>query len=268
LFAAMRRALVLAGVVLAGLLAMVPALARPRLLSRPKKNSSDDSVKAKFGDLGELNFGSGPKDGVPKCLGELTFTGSFTFTGENEYVNFEADRARGSTFGSAKKGCRGARRPVAARRAVEAGGEEEAALLIHTPRPFPVRSMLVVEGEKDHHRIVAFSAFEQETTEGMRIARGAQALGGGSSFTWNLKAGTAHVDPQRRSPARDLRTPSRRQATVERLVAGAAARWAAVPARGERFSGTADRRLAARLSPSRGGDRYRAGAWPPRTQRS
>lgn len=76
-----------------------------------------------------------------------------------------------------------------------APAEEEASLLVHTRRSLPIRSMLVIEGEDRHRRLVAFSALEQERREGMRISRGAEAVAPARAFVRDLKAGTAHVDP-------------------------------------------------------------------------
>jgi hypothetical protein len=99
---------------------------------------TDDTVKARFGRLGELDYAFTPTRGGGRCaeLGAGTYEGTFSFTGENEYVKFEADRASATVLGP--------------------------------------------ESEKD---------------EGMLIARGAQALAPSRDFTWNLKAGTAHISP-------------------------------------------------------------------------
>lgn len=236
----MRRALVLVGVLLAGLCATAPALAvaaeapirdakfelrehgfRVSLKSEIGEEKvvlgldrhgevavyetdaeiTADTVKARFGQLGELDYTFTPTQQVG-CTGfaEGTFGGTFDFTGENEYVKFEAPRARGTFLGTSKQGCKEARRVAAGSRragseAKREGTEDEASLLAHTALPLPARSMLVFEGEAKHRRLVVFDAFQQEKREGMLIARGAETTGPPRDFTWNLKAGTARVDP-------------------------------------------------------------------------
>ena len=163
---------------------------------------TEDTVKARFGRLGELDYTFAPAERVGPCseFAVGTFEGTFAFTGENEYVKFEADRARGTFLGAPRKGCKEARHARAALRrapsgAKREGAEDEASLLVHSRPPQPIRSMLVLESEGKHQHRVLFSAFEEEKTEGMLIARGAQVVAPGRDFTWNLKAGTAHIDP-------------------------------------------------------------------------
>jgi len=167
-----------------------------------KAEYTGDTVKARFGRLGELEYTFTPDRRAGPCaeFAVGTFEGNFAFTGENEFVKFEADRARGSLLEPPKVGCKEPRRARAASRrapsgARREGAEEEAALLVHSRLPLPVRSMLVFETEGEHGRRVFFSAFEQEKAEGMLIARGAQVVAPRRDFTWNLKAGTAQVDP-------------------------------------------------------------------------
>lgn len=73
--------------------------------------------------------------------------------------------------------------------------KDEASLLAHTALPLPTRSLLVFEGEAKHRRYTFFDAFQQEKVEGMLVARGAETAGPPRDFTWNLKAGTARIDP-------------------------------------------------------------------------
>ena len=235
----MRRALVIAGVMLAGLLAAAPAPAAAA--EAPVRDAkfelhedgflvtmkseigeekvvltlwrhgevayyevpaelTDDTVKARFGQLGELDYTFTPAGRAGPCseFANGTFEGMFTFTGENGYVKFEADRAPGFFLGVPKKGCKhapGRRRAVASTQKEPRTAKDEASLLVHTPRVQPLRSMLVFEGEAKHRRDVFFSAFEYEKEEGMLIARGAQTVGPRRDFTWDFKAGTARVDP-------------------------------------------------------------------------
>jgi hypothetical protein len=235
LFAAMRRALVIAGVMLMGLLAAAPAAGAPIrdakfelreggflvavkieiseeeivltlyrhgevAVYKAGAEYTDDTVKARFGQLGELDYTFTPAKPARACgeLTEGTFEGTFTFTGENEYVKFEADRASGTYLDEAKS-CTEGRRAAAGSRAAatpkRGPAEEEASLLVHSHLPLPARSMLVFETEVKHRHRVFFSGFEQEKAEGMLIARGAQVVAPPRDFTWNLKSGTAHADP-------------------------------------------------------------------------
>jgi hypothetical protein len=161
---------------------------------------TDDTVKARFGKLGELDYAFTPARGAGRCaeLGGGTFEGTFAFTGENEYVKFEADRASATVLGRGSNKCKEGRRAAIASRRAEAkreAAEDEAALLVHSRLPLPIRSMLVFEIEEKHRRSVYFSAFETEKEEGMLIARGAQVAARPGAFRWNLSAGTAHVAP-------------------------------------------------------------------------
>jgi hypothetical protein len=234
-FVAMRRALVLAGVIVVGMLAMVPALAPAAEAPIRKvefkfhadgflvtmKNEvteekveltffrhgevayyvvpaeiTEDTLKARFGRLGELDYTFTPTRSGD-CAG--AYEGTFDFTGENDYVSFEVGRLRGTLDGPATKSCKppGGRkvRMHTTTETEEAHGDEEASLLAHTGRPLPVRSLVVFEGESKGRRRVLFSGFEYEEEEGMTIARGAQAAGPPRDFTWNLKAGTARIAP-------------------------------------------------------------------------
>jgi hypothetical protein len=241
LFAAMRRALVIAGVMFAGLLATAPTVASAAgapireakfelhedgFLVAVKSEIAEekitltfarhgevavyqvaaeftaDTVKARFGQLGELDytFTPGSRPGVCGGFVEGVFEGTFTFAGENEFVTFEAPRARGTFAAAGTQGCKESHR---AKPTVRAPGSEakpepakdEATLIAHTTHARPLRSMLVFEGEGRHARLVFFSAFEYERTEGMLIARGAQTAGPRRDFTWDLGAGTARIDP-------------------------------------------------------------------------
>lgn len=162
---------------------------------------TEDTVKARFGQFGELDYTFTPGLRAGPCSGFATgtFEGTFDFTGESEYVRFEAPRARGTMLGAPNKGCEGGRRAVAAprRAAAEATREvadDEASLLGHSAPPWPIRSLLVIELEAKHWHRVLFDALQNEKVEGMLVARG-EAVAPRRDFTWNLKAGTAHVAP-------------------------------------------------------------------------
>jgi hypothetical protein len=163
---------------------------------------TEDAVKARFGRFGELDYTFTPAPHAGPCseVAAGTFEGTFDFTGENEYVEFEAPSARGTLRGAPEKGCRDGRRATAAPRrpaaeATREAVEDQASLLGHSAPPWPIRSLLVVEFEAKHRQRVLFDAFRGERVEGMLIGRGAQAVAPRRDFTWNLKAGTARVAP-------------------------------------------------------------------------
>lgn len=163
---------------------------------------TEDAVKARFGRFGELDYTFTPAPHVGPCSEVVTgtFEGTFDFTGENEYVEFEAPSARGTMRGAQEKGCRDGRRASAAPRRAAAEAtrevvEDQASLLGHSAPPWPIRSLLVVEFEMKHRQRVLFEGFRGERVEGMLVGRGAQAVAPRRDFTWNLEAGTAHVAP-------------------------------------------------------------------------
>jgi hypothetical protein len=165
---------------------------------------TEDSLHARFGRFGELDY-TFTEDPVSKdCrgLGKGTFNGTFTFTGENDFVHFEADRARGTLFATGSPGCKegpGPRlssphfRPGAAAPG-RAKPVEEVTLSAHS-RKLPIRFLLVFTTEYKGREQAFFNAFRQEKLEGMVIARGVQTSGGLGTFRWDLDAGTARLDP-------------------------------------------------------------------------
>jgi hypothetical protein len=252
LFAAMRRALVIAGVMVAGLLALAPGLATAAssppgrevpleeelefieekedvIFSLPVEGFTvsvfaedndgdqtaalsisrdwltsaylvpatitDDSVKAKFGNLGELNFHFGPKKGLRKCLGVLTFTGNFAFTGESEYIHIDADEAEGAKVG-------GEFEPCGDFEEEEGGGIVAVDDSVHLEavagsfKHGSGRRVTVDEWRtRGSRRTVTITASQIEEKEGMRIGRGATLRTRAGSFRHNLKAGTATLKP-------------------------------------------------------------------------
>lgn len=246
----MRRALVIAGVMLAGLLACAPAQATAASSPHPREEAlpeeefefiepeevtfslsvegftadvlvedngveqtatlvisrdgltstyqvpaiiTDDSVSAKFGGLGGLDFDYGPRKGARKCLGKLTFTGSFDFVGEGGYVHIDATEVQGAKEGGeffpctdfeGEEGFLEVGEPVDLEAA--AGSVERAAgrqVIAEDRRP---------EGRG---RWIEISASQVEEKEGMRITRGAEVRARPESFRHDVKAGTATVKP-------------------------------------------------------------------------
>jgi hypothetical protein len=166
---------------------------------------TEDTVKARFGRLGELDYTFTPKEHAGPCeeFGVGIYEGSFAFTGENEYVHFEVDRARGSLIGPATKGCReglGPRRPStpSARGAVveeEPVPKDEATLSVSSSRHLPTRYLLASDLKGKRGMRAWFNAFQAEKVEGMLVERGAQVIARPSAFSWDLVAGTARVSP-------------------------------------------------------------------------
>jgi hypothetical protein len=247
LFAAMRRALVIAGVMLAGLLALVPALAtaasspsreeapleEPEFfeaeeltftlsvegfavdvvvedngieetatltISRGDLTSTyevpamltGDSVSARFGTLGAFDLHFEPKKGARKCLGRLIFTGSFTFTGENDYVHVDADRAEGSRLGGEFFTC-GSEDEEGFLEVDESVGLEAIAGSVKRGAG---RQVTAEEwGPGGHRREVRVAASQVEETEGMRIARGALVHARRGAFRHNVYLDTATLKP-------------------------------------------------------------------------
>jgi hypothetical protein len=241
LFAAMRRALVLAGVAVASLAAAAPASAREverevtfdlpvkgftalldttdndddvtatLILSRgpqvayyttPAKVTAD-RVTAHFGTLGELDFHYALKrKGSIRCAGsedgEANFDGTFTFTGENDYVHLEADHAEGYfQVYPEPKTCprtRLARRVVPYHPPYSSEGATLHARAGSLARRV-LRELIVSDGGgRGPHRIGVFAALAEER-EGMTITRGVQLAARSSAFRWSLQKGTATLRP-------------------------------------------------------------------------
>jgi hypothetical protein len=165
---------------------------------------TEDSLQARFGRFGELDykFTEDPTSTDCRGLGKGTFNGTFTFTGENDFVHFEADRARGTLFATGSPGCKegpdprvpsphfrpGAAAPGRARAVEEV-------TLSALSRKLPIRFLLVFTTEYKGRPQVFFNAFREEKLEGMAIARGVQIVAGLGTFRWDLDAGTARLDP-------------------------------------------------------------------------
>jgi hypothetical protein len=241
----MRRALVLAGVLFAGLLVAVPALAAvagreverelafsldaegftvqvfvsnndgdvnaTMILNRgpqvayyttPAKVTAE-RVTAQFGKLGELDYRFAPKrNGSVDCNGaeggEAVFEGTFDFTGENGYVQIEADHAEGSfQIYPEPKNCPQKR---LARRAVPyhpSYSDEGATLHARSGSRAEgrIREVIAFDGGRHGPHRVAFYAVLAEVREGMTVARGVQLTAKSGAFSWNLEKGTATLRP-------------------------------------------------------------------------
>jgi len=234
----MRRALVIAGVMFAGLLAAAPVLATTKEAPLPEEEIvgleeevtftlrvegfsvnvfaegdagdqtatlsisrgglttayrvpatiTDDTLAARFGSLGEVKVHFAPS---PKCRGYPAFTGSFTFTGEDEYVRVDAGSAGGV---GAFVAC--SDEELEEGGIVAAGDEVHLGAVAGAFKRGSGRRVTVDEYEEfDGRPDIYISAFRIEKAEGMRISRGATLRAGRDSFHHNVKAGTATLRP-------------------------------------------------------------------------
>jgi len=170
--------------------------------STPAKVTAE-RVTARFGGLGELDYGFAPKrNGRIDCdgseEGEAVFEGSFAFTGENGYVHFEADRVEGSfQIYPEPKSCPQTR---LARRAVPyhpSYSDEGATLNARAGSRAKQRMreiMVFDDGEQGSHKVFLFATLG-ERREGMSVARGVQLTAGSGAFRWNLEKGLATLRP-------------------------------------------------------------------------
>lgn len=171
-----------------------------------------DRFIAKFGAFGELDYTFRPKGkGSLECLGasdtenEAELDGTFTFTGENEYVHVDAPHAEGQMhLYPVPKQCAQARGARATRNAVRRavpyspyGGEGATlhAITGHRRGSLAAREVSLYDaGGNGPHRISILAAVGEEL-EGVDIARGVQMTASSSAFHWNLAAGTASLRP-------------------------------------------------------------------------
>lgn len=152
---------------------------------------SDHSLTAKFGTLGELNFEFVPR----KCEGGLAFEGSFTFTGENEYIHIDADRAIGSFGEQAFTAC-GPLGPLDFSKIRRITSDVHLEATAGPSRRGVKRRVEAFEDRSDDGRAtVKISAFRSERREGMTVGRGAIVGARHEAFRFNLDAGTATLRP-------------------------------------------------------------------------
>lgn len=240
----MYRALVLAGVLFAGLLAAVPSLAagaereverelafgleaegfsvqvfvsnndgdvsatlilyrgsQVAYYSTPAKVTAE-RVTARFGSLGELDYHFASKrNGSIECSGaeegEAVFEGTFDFTGENGYVQIEADHAEGSfQIYPEPKNCPQKRLARRAARYHPSYSDEGVTLQAKAGSPAKrgVREIIVLDDGHRRHKVAVFATLA-EKREGMTVARGVQLAAGSGAFHWNLEKGTATLRP-------------------------------------------------------------------------
>lgn len=166
----------------------------------------EDSVRARFGRLGSLDFSFAPGrgEGPVGCSTEEegwqrgTFKGALVFHGEHHYANVDVRHASGwlQTYPADCGGSAGraaSSRTVA--RASAATAETGVLLEASTSYRLPVRTLYcTIENDPDGVK-AAFSALREERREGMLIFRGGQVRGGAALFQWDLGNGTARIEP-------------------------------------------------------------------------
>ncbi|HKT82889.1 MAG TPA: hypothetical protein VJQ84_03530 [Solirubrobacterales bacterium] len=170
--------------------------------STPAKVTSE-RVTARFGSLGELDFRFAPKqNGKVVCTGaeegEAVFEGTFVFTGENGYVQIEADRAEGSfQIYPEPKNCPQGRLAQRAASYHPSYSDEGATFAARagSRAKASVREITVFDqGRRGPHKVFV-DAYLVEAREGMAVARGVQLAAGSGAFHWNLEKGTASLRP-------------------------------------------------------------------------
>jgi hypothetical protein len=161
------------------------------------------TIKARFGDLGELDYGFAPKgSGGAKCFGAsgdaAVFTGTFSFTGENGFVHIDLPRVAGEyKVYPAPSACPLPRLDrVSAPRVVPYEpyvGKGATLTAVAGSGRTQSRTVAVSRGEGEKRGTV--SGLLTETAGAMTIVRGAILVTGTRAFDWDLTAGTALVRP-------------------------------------------------------------------------
>jgi hypothetical protein len=158
---------------------------------------TENSVKARFGRFGELDYTFAPAaGGQPKCGGtkgtsEGTFSGTFDFSGENDYVRFEAAHAHGILKLFPDGECK--KPPIAARRAAARREDKEDEVTLQATSGGRRRTdfllAFTLQTKKGPRLIV--TGFREE----MLVERGVLTIARASALQWDLKAGTARLTP-------------------------------------------------------------------------
>ena len=164
---------------------------------------SESTVKAKFGNLGELDYSFAPEgQKSAKCFGgagsKASFTGTFTFTGENGFIHIDADHASGfyevepEPSGCPARRCRPTRPPhprgppaTARRCSPEPSGRGRTGSAACGRWPW--------SGATGKQATVT-AAFV-EVHRGLSIVRGAEVNAPAHAFEWDFGTGTATLAP-------------------------------------------------------------------------
>lgn len=165
----------------------------------------EDSVRARFGRLGSLDFSFAPGrgEGSVGCSTEEegwqrgTFKGALVFHGEHHYANVDVRHASGwlQTYPADCAGGAGRAESKAVARASAATAETGVFLEALSSDRLPLRTVYcTIENDADGVK-AGFSALREEKREGMLIFRGGQVRGGAARFQWDLGTGTALVEP-------------------------------------------------------------------------
>jgi hypothetical protein len=167
---------------------------------------TDNTLKAKFGLLGELDYQFAPKSSKDAdCFGdvqgsEASFSGSLTFTGENGFIHIDAGNTSGLYYAYPEPpGCapgrtdRAATTPRADTGSSYSGdGATLTATAKETKKGFRKLRALEVIGEKSGDQ--ELFALVAEKDHGVAVLRGVQAAAP-HVLEWDFDAGTASVRP-------------------------------------------------------------------------
>jgi hypothetical protein len=204
---------------------------RHRIVSYEVEGKATEAgLKVQFGKLGVIDVGFEPSNtrtfkppkgckGEPSTFSEGIYVGTIQFTGERNYVRIETAQAKGTMSVSRPQECpkgRGSGRlqPLLPRPSPFSSlqrADEEASLFATSRSCRCFFAAFALPDRKGGSTI--FLGAKSENREGMEITRGTIVETGPSTFTFNHKAGTAHVDPPRpftgtatfkRRPGRDL----------------------------------------------------------------
>jgi hypothetical protein len=165
---------------------------------------TESTIKAKFGALGEIDYSFAPKNSADaKCFGveggEAAFTGTFTFTGENDFVHFDQGNAAGFYYTYPEPpGCapiREDRRATASRAAAEQPYAGDGATLTASTFAKPKKGgrrlrALEVIGDGSSGK-AGVNAVVAEGDKTLAIVRGVEVAAPRGAFEWDLNAGTA-----------------------------------------------------------------------------
>lgn len=162
---------------------------------------TEDSVTAHFGRLGDLDYTFTPAtDSDPHCAGgiadpEGTFRGSFDFTGENGYVQIEADHAHGRFEVFPAAACAKAQALLRRKPAKSSGPAKEVTLTAVVGNRHRGEALLAftLPAKKGTH--LYLSGFRLEEREGMLVERGATIITRPRALKWDPQLNTARLDP-------------------------------------------------------------------------
>jgi hypothetical protein len=188
---------------------------RHRIVSYEVEGKATEAgLKVQFGKLGVIDVAFEPGNtrtykppkgckGEPSTFSEGVYVGTIQFTGERNYVRIEATRAKGTMSVSRPEECpkrrsSGRLQPLprpSSFSSLQRDKDEEASLFATSRSCRCIFAAFALPERKRGSTI--FLGARSESRERMEITRGTIVETGPSAFTFNHKAGTAHVDPPR-----------------------------------------------------------------------